>query len=497
MHAQESRSLGPLSPRAHRIVACCVAHFAKLPGRDSAPGAPEFAAQGAPIHPVRAETGFVEHRSVAGSTMRRKVRTVAPESKGRSPFYPGQPVPAEFFVGRERQITHILKRGVGQVAAGKPVAIYVEGEFGIGKSSIAGFVQHVARQDSGLFPIYAPLGGAESIDDIGLAIVEATVRAGAYGETRKESVLEWLSKYVGEVSVMGVKVKTEALKRDAPELTSGLLPFLAELLERLRPDGTKGLFLVLDEVDSLAKKPRFAHFIKSLVDTNAMARTPVPLLLMLCGVEECRRELIKQHQPVDRIFDVVDIERMSDEEMRSFFFKAFNSVNISVDPMALTTMTEHAGGFPKIMHLVGDAAFWRDNDGVIDNSDALSAVISAAEDVGRKYVDQQVYRALRSKDYQSILKKLGRLGPLPVPFKRSEIAEGLTPTESRKLNNFLQKMKSLKVIRKGDVQGEYVFNVPMVRLYIWMNSIKETSAAVQAAEDVEPVELGADEESAE
>jgi hypothetical protein len=40
------------------------------------------------------------------------------ESKGRSPFYPDQPVPVELFRGRKAQIERILQRGVGQVAPG-------------------------------------------------------------------------------------------------------------------------------------------------------------------------------------------------------------------------------------------------------------------------------------------------------------------------------------------------------------------------------------------
>jgi DNA-binding NtrC family response regulator len=67
------------------------------------------------------------------------------ESKGRSPFYPDQPVPVEWFRGRKEQIQHILQRGVGQVAAGKPVTMFVEGEYGIGKSSIAAFAQWQAE----------------------------------------------------------------------------------------------------------------------------------------------------------------------------------------------------------------------------------------------------------------------------------------------------------------------------------------------------------------
>ena len=77
--------------------------------------------------------------------------------KGKSPFYPGQPVPNELFIGRFQQIHHIMERGVGQVEAGKPIAIYVQGEYGIGKSSIAAFVQWLAEREHGLHAIYASL----------------------------------------------------------------------------------------------------------------------------------------------------------------------------------------------------------------------------------------------------------------------------------------------------------------------------------------------------
>lgn len=82
------------------------------------------------------------------------------ETEGFSPFYPDRPVPVEFFRGRKQQIEHILQRGVGQVARGKAMTLFVEGEYGIGKSSIAAFTQRVAERDYGLHGIYASLAGA-------------------------------------------------------------------------------------------------------------------------------------------------------------------------------------------------------------------------------------------------------------------------------------------------------------------------------------------------
>ena len=103
------------------------------------------------------------------------------------------------------------------------------------------------------------------------------------------------------------------------------------------------------------------------------------------------------------------------------------------------------------MHLVGDAAYWQDKDGLVDKDDALEAVIGAAEEVGRKFVDPKVYKALRSTDYHSILSKIAQMGPGIRSFTKAQLMPGLTESEKRKLSNFLQKMKKLRVIRPGDV----------------------------------------------
>jgi len=80
------------------------------------------------------------------------------------------------FVGRGRQIERIMAHGVAQVTAGKPVSIFVEGEYGIGKSSIAGFVQWWAEREHGLHAIYASLGAAQTLDDVGATVLEGTLR---------------------------------------------------------------------------------------------------------------------------------------------------------------------------------------------------------------------------------------------------------------------------------------------------------------------------------
>jgi hypothetical protein len=417
-----------------------------------------------------------KHKSPRTAANAREHVPLMESSKGNSPFYPTHPVPVDLFVGRIEEIKRILMRGVGQVAAGKPISIYVQGEYGIGKTSIAKLTQWIAEEKYNLHGIYAALGGCRDVNDVGEAVLEATLRSGAFKPNRSEIIRNWLAKYIGKQELFGFTVNLDELKQDGPHLSTpyNMLDFLGQVKERLshssNNDKVDGIFLVLDEIDGIAGNPQFAHYIKGLIDTNAVQRKPLPWLLMLCGVEERRREMIRNHQPVERIFDIVNIETMTNDEMGQFFQKAFASVNMEVEAEALKMMNHYSAGFPKIMHLIGDAAFWIDDDSVIDENDAMRAIIVAAGEVGNKFVEQQVYKALQSKDYISILEKIAHLDPYEMSFNKSDIASGLTPAEQKKFYNFLRRMKKLRVLQ-SETKGEWVFTSRMVRLYIWLKPI--------------------------
>jgi hypothetical protein len=392
------------------------------------------------------------------------------ETKGKSPFYPGHPIPPELFTGRVAQIKRIKSRGVDQVAAGKPVAIFVQGEYGIGKSSTASYVRAIAESESGLHGIYVTLGLAASIQDVAAAILEGIARSGGHNPSRAEIVRGWLGKYTKEVQLFGITLNTEALKKDAANIATphGILSLLAETVKRLEKAGVRGVMLVLDEINGISANPLFAHLVKDIIELNAAARKPVPLLLMMCGIEDRRNEMIRHHPPVGRIFDVVPIEPMSEIDTRIFFTRSFGSAHITVDAEAMDNMVYYSGGLPKIMHEIGDAAYYINQDSQIDIDDAMQAIAQAADEVGRKYVEPQVVDALKSRAYHSILEKVSRLSK--DEFSRDELAADLTPEELPKLDNFLRRLKKLNVIRQADVPGEYLFNVKLYQVYLTLKT---------------------------
>jgi len=392
------------------------------------------------------------------------------ERKGESPFHPGQPVPVDLFVGRRNEIDRI-NRAAKQVAYGKPQAVYIMGEYGIGKTSLARLIRVMAEAETGLCGFHVMLGEKNTLDGLVMATVEAILQSGAVRQSTSSKIRDFVSMYIGERTLFGMTLRLDKLKKDAPSIQQGFLPFLRSIYQTLSPR-SKGLILILDEINGIAGQPEFALFLKRLVDENAVSGAPVPLLLIVCGTQEKYGEIVKHHRPVERIFEIALIEAMTQEERSTFFDKAFQKVNMQVDQEAMNILCDFSGGLPRLMHLLGDAAFWIAEQSVIDKETAISAVAASAEEVGRKFVDQQVYKALRSKDYKNILKKLGRFD-FDLEFKKSAIEKQLNEEEKKKFNTFLQRMKKLNVLVPGKERGEYKFRNRLTRWYFYLNSVDD------------------------
>lgn len=388
-------------------------------------------------------------------------------SKGKSPFYPGQPVPSELFSGRKEQIEQI-RRAISQVASGKQQMLFLQGEYGIGKSSLAGVMKLFAEEHSQLFGIHVQLGGAKTLEDVATRTLEVTLSTKAYQPSRTEKIRGFLAKYISEITLFGsINLNMSAIKIDAPSLANGFLPFLETLLENLKETGIKGIFLILDELNGITANKDFSYFIKSLVDQNALQKIPLPLLLMLCGVPERRQEMIRNHQPIDRIFEIVKIDPFSKEETKDFFEKAFKSVDMTIEKSALDIMIQNSDGYPKVMHIIGSKIYWGTQNSRITTLEAIEGVLRAAEEIGQQFVDEQILNALKSKDYKNILRKLV-VHKFDLEFYKQDIEKSLNEAEKKKFHNFLQKMKKLSLLKAGAEKGQYLFSDRLKKIYIHM-----------------------------
>ncbi|CAN5444240.1 hypothetical protein BH11ARM2_BH11ARM2_37130 [soil metagenome] len=402
---------------------------------------------------------------------------MADRERASSPFYPDQIVPPQFFVGRKSQIERLTRRGIQQTAAGKPTFFFLSGEYGIGKSSLADYVQRVAVERHGLQPVSVRLGGVRTVKEFCERLVRACFDASSGDPRVVDRLKRGFPKLFREVSLFGVKLNLDALRAEVPEVDSpkSALAFLQGYLKQLGSEA-KGVLIVLDELNGIASNADFAAFLKTMVDDNAQLNPPVPLMLLLCGTPERRREFVKAYPSVDRIFDVVTVEKMSDEESEEFFRGTFESAEIEVDPYtdlasdlsAMNLLVISSEGLPKVMQMLGNNVFFMDSDGFVDMDDVGRAYDETVEEFGAKFVDDQIVKAIQSPDCRAILSKL--TGFVNSEFTRDQLAAKLEPSEAAKLTAFLKRMRDLNVLRSTDKKGGYAFNIDMVATYISMSA---------------------------
>jgi hypothetical protein len=405
-----------------------------------------------------------------------------------SPFSPGQPVQPEYFVARIKEIQR-LERAIRQTVSGRNENIFITGPRGIGKSSLALFIRHLAEKEHSLIGTHCYLGGVRSLDEM-MGVTFQKLLQDCTDKSLFDKLREIFADYIAELKFFGMGIEFTKDKSKLHTLANNFLPALRKIYDEAKNNGKKGLILILDDLNGISDVPQFSQFLKSRVDELATSGKPLPILLILVGLPERRDELIKHQPSIARIFNVVDLPPMSNSESEDFFMNMFNVQNVTVNSEALSLMVGRFGGFPMLMHEVGDAVFWQDSDGQIDLSDARQGITEAARNVGRKYIGAQVSNVLRNKTYSSILLRMGKKLPIGTTFKRQELLKQKASEKERKnLDNFLNKIKKLGIMKDADVRGEYTFVNPLYHLYIWYeakNRISSSGSSNSKTQKTEP-----------
>jgi AAA+ ATPase superfamily predicted ATPase len=395
--------------------------------------------------------------------------------KEYSPFTPGVPVPLEFFVGRAAELQEIIAHAGKCVSQSSLERVFVSGDRGIGKSSLCRMAITISEEKYSFLGLHVFLGGVNSLEEMGRRVFERLLQK-SRDRGWFNSVKDFLGDHVKKVGLFGISLEFTASTEDLRRSMSDFAYVLRNLLDKIKSE-KKGLILALDDLNGLAGSPEFANWLKSFVDEASTAESPIPLLLILAGLPERRRQLITNQPSLDRVFDLVQINRFSVEEATEFFTRMFLKVNVSVEPEALRLLCRFSGGHPVFMHEIGDSAFKIDTDDKIDKQDALKGILSAAQAIGAKYIEPKVLDTIRSDRYRGILKKIVK-EPFEHQFSKKDLTQRISTDEEKVLHNFLQKMKKLQVIAQpaGAQPGQYEFTSELYALFFWLQASTEKNA---------------------
>ena len=362
-----------------------------------------------------------------------------------------------------------------QVALGKNENIFLTGERGIGKSSLASLCKSLAYEKYKLVSTHCFLGTVQGVSELCRSILQ-----GLLDENPEKSFLDKVKAIAGryieelkvELPLFGPKIRV-CLKKEPTEIEDLRLNFFSifkDLYESIQ-EKHRGFAIILDDLNGATRVPGVALFLKSFIDKLAGS---IPLLFCLVGVEERMADLITEQESVARIFRTVELGTMSKEECVEFYKKTFLNSGISFEDQALHLMAEYSGGIPTLLQEIGEATFYADIDNRIDRQDAIAGVTDASEVVGKKYINRQVFEEIRSDARRKILLKVVQsLKPLSAPVMRKNVLPVLTDKERRDFDNLLRRMEVLDILKKGDERGKYVFQNRLFPVYMRMSLAKK------------------------
>ena len=391
-----------------------------------------------------------------------------PES---SPFRPGQPIPIEFFVGRRKEVERLHGMVKASVRGNFKIG-FVSGERGIGKSSLAHFVRVLAEHESKTVGCHVFLGGVHELEEMLRRTFDRLLKD-SMDKPWHESIKSFFGNRIRKVGLFGVTLELNLAGDDLSMLAHDFVPSISQLLAQLK-GRNEALLLILDDMNGLATSEVFANWLKSIVDEIATARQQIPLCVLFVGLEERRRELVRNQPSLARVFELIDITPWSDDEVGEFYKRAFESAGATISDDDLNVLASFTGGLPVLAHELGDAV-WRTAQSLhISEDDIAKGVVLAAEVIGRKLLEPQIFQAIRSERYRSILRKVASTPRMW--FQRAELMSHLTEAEKRVMDNFLRRMRELGALETDpEVRGGYRFPNILHALYFSLEAARAGS----------------------
>ncbi len=398
----------------------------------------------------------------AASLDQREGRDVNPDA---SPFTPGRIAPVKSFVGRAEELErlHAMVRAslLGRFKIG-----FVTGERGIGKSSAAAIVRMLSEREDRVAACHALLGGVTSIEGFVRRTFESLLND-SIDRPWHQRMMRMFGDRVRRVGLFGLTLELNLSSRDLSDSPADFIASIRALLAEV--EDQRAILLILDDINGLAAVESFAHWLKSLVDEIGLRQQPMRLCMLFVCLEERRREMVARQPPLARVFELIDLAPWSDAEVHEFYDRSFRSRNATVPDEMLDLLASFTGGVPVLAHEIGDAVWRLAPDPEIDRRTVTQGIYSAADVVGSKLLDPQLFNALRSGRYRSILRTIAK-GPT-MRFRPATVAERLPAKERGALDNFLRRMRQLGALDTDPEQrGGYRFPTRLHALYFHMES---------------------------
>jgi nucleoside-triphosphatase THEP1 len=310
---------------------------------------------------------------------------------------PAQPIDTpELLQGRES-----ILRDLGRTLHSPGMHVFVHGERGVGKTSIALTAAKTFAQAD------PPYVGCDNQTSFGALITD--ICAALLEEKYLKSDQELTGTAGINIGVFKAEGTTSGSQRVSVPVNITSANHAANLIrESAERRGVGEHIVIIDELDRVKDKKvtaQLAELIKVMHDMRLSLR------FIMCGIGKTLDEIIGSHLSASRPITSFALPHISFDARWKIITNAAEKLGFEVPKEILVRISQISDGFPYFVHLVGENLFWeifdhREN-GVVATSDdfhkAINRAIERAEAPLRESYNFAIQKTKNSIDYEEAL----------------------------------------------------------------------------------------------
>lgn len=397
-----------------------------------------------------------------------------------NPYRPQGTTPPGMFRGREAELNHI-ERFLFQTKNENPQHFIIEGERGIGKSSLMLFVSYLAKGHisfSKIDPFKFLVCSIElnsTVDYLQIIRMIAQELKVAVSEnerikSRAKKAWDFLSKW----EILGVRYHKDNHQPDTYQELGNLATLLAEITEDAKHD-MDGVLILVDEADKPDSSAGLGELSKLLTEM-LVKKGCNRVCIGFAGLPIIQSRLKASHESSPRIFTTLSLKPLSKQESLDVIdagLKEANSRNserTTIDESAKNLISDLSEGYPYFLQQFSYSAFEADTDFVISEEDVSSGAYhenGAIDQLGTKFFKELYYDRIDSDNYRIVLNVMAEESEGWI--KRQDI---ITKSGIGKINvtNALKALKERNIIQASEAKkGEY--RLPTRAFAAWIKAL--------------------------
>lgn len=397
-----------------------------------------------------------------------------------NPFRPNSIASPDLFQGREHE-RFFIEQSLFQTKNGNPQHFLIEGERGLGKSSLFLIVEQLAKGNIKLINdakfnfivINIELDSSQTFFDILKSLAADFKRALSEKEKVKNlvsSVWDFLSNW----EILGVRYhKMDENLIQPYEVLNELVNNFEKVIKQTQGE-IDGILILIDEADRPSEKASLGEIVKLLTE-KLSKKACDQVVIGMTGQPGLIEKLKASHESSSRIFSILALNPLSNEECKAVIISGLNNANsknkskTTIDDDALELISQLSEGYPHFLQEFSYKAFEQDSDNNICVEDVKEGAYGeqgALKQLGYKYFNELYFSQIGTDEYRKVLQAMAKHSD---SWVNREIIKKEITIKDTTLNNALQALKTRNIIVPNpSQQGEY--KLPTKSFAAWIKA---------------------------